>query len=150
LQLADTSYWIVLPNPRGELYGKDLTVSKARSTDRILNKQIEKIRAEDMEVLVRYRWPGNVRELQNFIERSVILSSGPTLHPPLAELKRVARDSLSETRTLAAVEREQILQVLRETDCVIGGTHGAAAQLGVRRTTLLYRMRRLGISRPEN
>ena len=115
-----------------------------------MNKQIEIIRAEDMEAMVHYRWPGNVRELQNFIERSVILSPDAVLRPPLAELKRIGRNIPPEVRTLAEAEREHILQALRGTDWVIGGPHGAAARLEVRRTTLLYKMQRLGISRPEN
>jgi formate hydrogenlyase transcriptional activator len=116
-----------------------------------MNKRIESILPEDMEALVRYPWPGNVRELQNIIERSVILSAGPVLHrPALPELKRAGRNALHKVRTLAEAEREHILQTLRETDWVIGGPEGAAAQLEVRRTTLIYKMRRLGIFRPQN
>ena len=116
-----------------------------------MNKQIEKIRAEDMEALAHYHWPGNVRELQNVIERCVILSSDAVLYCPLvAELERVARNAPPEVRTLEQAEREHILRTLEKTDWVIGGPHGAAALLAVRRTTLLYKMRRLGISRPEH
>jgi len=122
----------------------------AKKYARRMNKQIEIIRAEDMEAMVHYRWPGNVRELQNFIERSVILSPDAVFRPPLAELKRIGRNIPPEVRTLAEAEREHILQALRGTDWVIGGPHGAAARLEVRRTTLLYKMQRLGISRPEN
>jgi formate hydrogenlyase transcriptional activator len=115
-----------------------------------MNKPIESILQEDIEALVRYSWPGNVRELQNIIERSVILSAGPVLHrPALPELKRAGRYGLPKVRTLAEAEREHILQTLRATDWVIGGPDGAAAQLEVRRTTLIYKMRRLGIFRPQ-
>jgi formate hydrogenlyase transcriptional activator len=116
-----------------------------------MKKRIETILAEDMEALVQYPWPGNVRELQNIIERSVILSGGAVLHrPALAELKRAGRSAPPKVKTLAEAEREHILQTLRETDWVIGGPEGAAAQLEVRRTTLIYKMRRLGILRPQN
>ncbi len=112
-----------------------------------MNRKIETIRAEDMEALTQYSWPGNVRELQNLAERSVILTAGTVLHrPSLAEPKRVSVPSTGGT--LAEAEREHILQALRNTDWVIGGPEGAAARLAVRRTTLLYKMRRLGIFRP--
>jgi formate hydrogenlyase transcriptional activator len=114
-----------------------------------MNKKIEKIRAEDMEALIHYSWPGNVRELQNIIERSVILTDGLVLHQPLlAEPKSVRTNVAPAGQTLADAEREHILNTLRETDWVIGGAEGAAARLSVRRTTLLYKMRRLGIFRP--
>ena len=101
--------------------------------------------------MTRYHWPGNIRELQNVIERSVVLSPDVVLHPPLlAKLKSVAEDVPSEAHTLAEAEREHILRALRATDWVIGGPHGAATQLGVRRTTLLYKMQRLVISRPKD
>lgn len=116
---------------------------------RRMNKYIEIIRAEDLEAMVRYNWPGNVRELQNFIERSVVLSSGSILRPPLTELSRPARSSAPSICTLAEAEREHILQALRQTEWVVGGPYGAATQLGVKRTTLLDKMRRLGISRPQ-
>jgi formate hydrogenlyase transcriptional activator len=113
-----------------------------------MNKNIETIRVEDMQALDHYDWPGNVRELQNAIERSVILSSDAVLYcSPVAELERVDRNAPPEVRTLEQAEREHILRTLGETDWVIGGPHGAAARLAVRRTTLLYKMRRLGISR---
>jgi PAS domain S-box-containing protein len=118
---------------------------------RRMNKRIEKIRPEDMEGLAQYHWPGNVRELQNVVERSVILSSGAVLHsPPLAELKSTGRNPIPKARTLAEAERAQILDALRETDWVVGGSDGAAARLGLKRTTLLDKMRRHGISRPLN
>jgi formate hydrogenlyase transcriptional activator len=121
----------------------------ARKFAQRMNKQIQKIRAEDMEALTQYDWPGNVRELQNLMERSVILSSGPVLHLPVPYLSRTARNTAPKMRTLAEAEREHILQALQENDWVIGGRDGASAQLGVKRTTLLDKMRRLGISRPK-
>ena len=121
----------------------------ARKYAQRMNKKIETIREEDMEALIHYSWPGNVRELQNLVERSVILTAGTVLHRPfLAEPKRVSRSVPPTARTLAEAEREHILQALRETDWVIGGPEGAAVRLEVRRTTLLYKMRRLGILRP--
>jgi transcriptional regulator of acetoin/glycerol metabolism len=108
-----------------------------------MNKRIDRIRSEDMAVLTEYPWPGNIRELQNFIERSVILSTDVVLQPPLEELDRGRM-----TARPRKAEREHILQTLRETEWVIGGPHGASMMLGVKRTTLLDKMRRLGISRP--
>jgi formate hydrogenlyase transcriptional activator len=114
-----------------------------------MNKRIETVREDDMATMIQYSWPGNVRELQNIIERSVILSAGTVLHrPPLSAPKRVNRDVLG--MTLAEAEREHILRTLRQTDWVIGGPAGAAAQLEVKRTTLIYKMRRLGIFRPQD
>jgi formate hydrogenlyase transcriptional activator len=111
-----------------------------------MNKRIEKILPEDMEALVNHGWPGNVRELQNVVERSVVVSTGTTLalsRP--TETKQL--DSRPASPTLAEAERELILQVLQNTHWVLGGPHGAAVRLGVKRTTLLYKMRRLGIGR---
>ena len=113
-----------------------------------MNKRIEKIRAEDMAVLAGYSWPGNIRELQNFIERSVILSTNTNLYMPIEEFNRAKSPAKAGMRTLAAAEREHILQTLRETEWVVGGPHGASTILDVKRTTLLDKMRRLGISRP--
>jgi formate hydrogenlyase transcriptional activator len=122
----------------------------ARKCARRLNKQIETIRTEDMDSLVHYHWPGNIRELQNLIERSVILSSDAVLHPPpFAGPRREPSSPPREVRTLAEAERAQILQALAETDWVVGGTYGAAIRLGVKRTTLLDKMRRHGIFRPQ-
>jgi DNA-binding NtrC family response regulator len=100
-----------------------------------------------MEALTRYPWPGNIRQLQNVIERAVILSPGPVLHRPLAELAPPVRAMPSRGKTLEDVEREHILKTLRETHGVVGGPQGVAACLGVKRTTLIYKMERLGISR---
>jgi formate hydrogenlyase transcriptional activator len=116
-----------------------------------LNKRITIIRSQDMEALTSYSWPGNVRELQNLIERCVILSSDDVLHAPQFPNHRHADNGLSaKAQTLAECEREHILQTLEDTDWVIAGMYGAAARLGVKRTTLLDKMRRLGISRPKN
>jgi formate hydrogenlyase transcriptional activator len=121
----------------------------AKRYARRMNKHIEKIRTEDMEALTHYHWPGNVRELQNLVERSVILSSGPVLHFALSHLSHTARNAAPRVRTLAEAERELILQALQDSDWVIGGRDGASAQLGVKRTTLLDKMRRHGIARPK-
>lgn len=114
--------------------------------ERQMNKHIEKILPEDMDALVNHGWPGNVRELQNVVERSMVVSSGSVL-----SLSRPTEPKRSDTsgamRTLAEAERDHILQALRNADWVLGGPHGAAVRLGVKRTTLLYKMRRLGIDR---
>src|SRR5262249_34938538 len=114
-----------------------------------MRKKIERIPNETMAALTSYHWPGNIRELQNMIERSVTLSRGPVLEVPLAELKHSTQ--LSRDRngaSLEAVERRHILQTLRDSDWVIGGPTGAAARLGLKRTTLNTRIRKLGITRP--
>lgn len=114
---------------------------------REMNKPVESIPAEVMEVLRLHDWPGNIRELENFIQRAVIMSSGPTLRPSLTQLQQVGQaDSSTANRTLAEAQREHILEVLRQTKGVLGGNQGAAARLGLPRTTLLYRMQKLGIS----
>jgi formate hydrogenlyase transcriptional activator len=120
-----------------------------RQYARRLGKHIDTISAEAMEALTHYPWPGNVRELQNVIERAVILSPGPALRLAQDELQRCrpAPGSPAKVCTLEEVEREHILRVLRNTNWVIGGPHGAATRLGLKRTTLLYRMEKLGISR---
>jgi formate hydrogenlyase transcriptional activator len=115
---------------------------------RRMNKQIDSIPTETIRALEECSWPGNVRELENFIERSVILSDGPTLNAPLAELK--AKEPPSATvGTLHNMEREYILRVLRETGGVVSGLHGAAVRLGVKRTTLQSMISRMGITREE-
>jgi formate hydrogenlyase transcriptional activator len=113
-----------------------------------MNKRIENIPTETMNALTQWTWPGNVRELENFIERSVILSEGTTLNVPLAELIPPYEGS-SPNATLESLEREHILRVLRETGGVIAGLHGAAARLGMKRTTLQSRMLKMGITREE-
>lgn len=115
---------------------------------RRMNKQIETIPAETMNALARWEWPGNVRELENFIERSVILSQGPILRVPLVELNLATEDAHSDS-TLESVQRENIIRVLRETGGVLGGPRGAAERLGLKRTTLQYKMQKLGIAREE-
>jgi len=113
-----------------------------------MNKHIDAVPEEAMRALQSWIWPGNVRELENFIERSVILTQGKTLTVPMAEL-RSEIDSSRRDSTLESLEREHILRVLRETGGVIAGLHGAAARLGMKRTTLQSRMQKLGITREE-
>jgi len=109
-------------------------------------KAIARVPDEVMTVLIDYDWPGNIRELQNFIERSVILTRGAELRAPVAELLN-RRLSTPGGRTLADAERAHIISALRETNWAVGGRHGAAARLGLIRTTLIAKMRKLGISR---
>ncbi len=118
----------------------------AQKYARLMNKRIETIPAGAMTALAKYHWPGNIRELENLIERSVILSQGPDLHVPLGELKAPTAAALNGAATLEAAEREHILRVLRETKWVIGGPSGAATRLGMKRTTLQSKIRKLGIS----
>ena len=116
-----------------------------------MKKRLESVPRETMAALTSYNWPGNIRELQNLVERGVILSRGSTLEIPLTELRRQSRSTnqVNNATTLEAVERDHILRVLSETRWVIGGPSGAAARLGMNRTTLNHRMRKLGISRPQ-
>src|SRR3981189_231365 len=109
-----------------------------------MNKRITTISEEFMTALVRHSWPGNVRELQNCIERSVILSTGAVLSGLLPELTGTPK--LPAPVTLHDAERSHILQTLQQTEGVVGGRNGAAARLGLPRTTLIARMKRLGIS----
>jgi len=111
-----------------------------------MDKRIETISTAAMEKLQSWHWPGNVRELENFMERSVILTEGTELHVSLAELETLEATE-SRAASLRDTEREQILKVLRETKGMLSGPNGAAARLGVKRTTLQYRMKKLGISR---
>ncbi|HLF24583.1 MAG TPA: sigma 54-interacting transcriptional regulator, partial [Burkholderiales bacterium] len=119
---------------------------------RRMKKMVETIPASAMKALSEYNWPGNVRELENFIERAVILSRGAQLEIPLTELRPVTNlapvISANGAATLEQAEREHIVRALSETNWVIGGTAGAAARLGMKRTTLQSRMKHLGISRP--
>jgi len=107
-------------------------------------KLIARVPEDAMKALARYTWPGNIRELQNFIERSVILTTGSELRAPIAEL---INDEMSEAvvLTLADADRAHITATLRKTNWVIGGPNGAAARLGLKRTTLIARMRKLGL-----
>ena len=114
---------------------------------RRMNKRIETIPDEVMQWLQRYTWPGNIRELQNFIERSVILSTDRLLRTPLSELRNKVEQLEAAGETLDQAEREHILKVLEQSKWVIGGPRGAALRLGLKRTTLLSKMQRLGISR---
>ncbi|HEX3985869.1 MAG TPA: sigma 54-interacting transcriptional regulator [Acidobacteriaceae bacterium] len=114
---------------------------------RRMNKGITTIPPETMDALVRYRWPGNVRELQNFIERAAILSPHTVLRAPTAELESFAKESSLPMTGLEEVQRDHIVRVLEASRWIVGGRNGAAERLGMKRTTLLYKMRKLGISR---
>ena len=110
-----------------------------------LNKPIDLIPDEVVAVLKAHDWPGNIRELQNFIERAVLFSPGSVLRLPLDLKQTVKQRSESASRTLADADREHILETLKQTDWLIGGQDGAANRLGLPRTTLIYKMRKLGI-----
>jgi PAS domain S-box-containing protein len=112
-----------------------------------MGRRIETIPDETMKTLVRWHWPGNVRELENFMERSVILSPGAVLRAPLAELEQIEQSSGSADTNLEAAEREHILRVLRECKGMISGANGAAERLGLKRTTLNSKIKKLGIHR---
>jgi len=116
---------------------------------RKLYKKIESIPEETMRALTRWDWPGNIRELENFIERAVILTKGPVLRPPLGELEMPEETKPVQDSSLETSEREHILRVLRETKGKIGGSDGAAARLGLIRTTLNSKMKKLGIERKD-
>jgi formate hydrogenlyase transcriptional activator len=113
---------------------------------RRMNRKVETIPAETLEQLVHYPWPGNIRELENLIERAVIVSPGPVLRVPLGEL-RSSTETVGESQTLRAAEREHILKALETTKWVLAGPRGAAARLGMKRTTLQSKMRKLGIEK---
>ena len=116
---------------------------------RRMGKQIESIPKETMDALSRYAWPGNIRELQNLMERAALLTTGPSLRVPLAEiLIDSGLSAASGSNALEQAEREQIVRALRESNWVVGGAHGAATRLGLKRTSLAYKMQKLGISRP--
>jgi formate hydrogenlyase transcriptional activator len=114
---------------------------------RRMGKQIEHIPAETLSALSLHDWPGNIRELQNFIERSVILSPGAVLRPPLQELKKSPTTAPPEAVTLEEAERDHICKTLQATRWVVAGPDGAASRLGIKRSTLYFRMQKLGISR---
>jgi formate hydrogenlyase transcriptional activator len=118
---------------------------------RRMHKQITSIPSDVMKTLERWDWPGNIRELENFIERAVILSKGPALRAPLAELEILSQEAPPSTgdTTLETNEREHILHVLRETKGVIAGSKGAAARLGLKRTTLNSKLKKLDIKRED-
>jgi formate hydrogenlyase transcriptional activator len=119
---------------------------------RRMNKRIDEIPTGTIDALVRYNWPGNVRELQNFIERAVILSPHTVLRAPISELEPSSAHMRSNTTMpmtgLEEVERDHILRALEASNWTVGGRNGAAARLGMQRTTLVYRMRKLRINRP--
>jgi formate hydrogenlyase transcriptional activator len=115
----------------------------AKQYARRMNKIIDTIPSEAMSVLVKYAWPGNIRELQNLMERAVILSPGPVLNIPLAGLQ--SRFGPQKIDTLEDAERRHIVEALEATNWVVGGPRGAAALLGMKRTTLQFRMDKLGI-----
>ena len=110
-----------------------------------LNKPIDSIPDEVVEVLKAHDWPGNIRELQNCIERAMLFSPGSVLRLPLDLKQTVKQSSESAARTLADADREHILETLKQTNWLIGGQDGAANRLGLPRTTLIYKMRKLGI-----
>jgi formate hydrogenlyase transcriptional activator len=116
-----------------------------------MNKRIDEIPPETIDALVRYRWPGNVRELQNFIERAVILSPHTVLRAPISELEPLSAHKVFNMpmSVLEEVERDQILQALEASNWVVGGPNGAAARLGMQRTTLVYKMQKRRISHPD-
>jgi formate hydrogenlyase transcriptional activator len=113
---------------------------------RRMNRAVETIPAETLDLLVRYPWPGNIRELENLIERAVIVSPGPVLRVPHSELKPPS-EPLADNLTLRAAERDHILKALEATDWVLAGPRGAATRLGMKRTTLQSKMRKLGVAR---
>jgi formate hydrogenlyase transcriptional activator len=116
---------------------------------RRMGKHIESIPKEAMDALTHYGWPGNIRELQNLMERATLLSTGPSLRVPLADILAGTDPSAARGgNVLEQVEREQIVRALRESNWVVGGARGAAARLGLKRTSLAYKMQKLGISRP--
>jgi formate hydrogenlyase transcriptional activator len=115
---------------------------------RRMDKQVDTIPQPTVERLKQHPWPGNVRELQNFIERAVILTTGPVLNAPLGDLKTPVSAEPMPVVTLRQAESSHILKILRETNWVLGGPRGAALRLGLKRTTLVSKMRKLGLSRP--
>ena len=110
-----------------------------------MEKQIESIPAAAIKKLTRWHWPGNIRELENFIERAVILTRGATLEVPLTELKSDVPPSVPAAGTREWNEREEIMRILKEAGGQVGGADGAAARMGIKRTTLISRIKRLGI-----
>jgi formate hydrogenlyase transcriptional activator len=118
-----------------------------REFSRRMNKTIDGIPQHIIDTLCRRDWPGNIRELQNFIERAVLLTEGRLLSPPLWEVTHTVRAPSQTAMTLAEMEREHIRETLQETSWVVGGRGGAAARLGLPRTTLIARMQKLGITR---
>jgi formate hydrogenlyase transcriptional activator len=120
----------------------------AQKYARQMKRTVDSISSETMTALTHYHWPGNIRELENLIERAVILSRGPILEVPLAELRESAEQSPDLLQTLDANEREHIVRALQDSHWILAGPNGAAARLGIKRTTLHSRMTKLGIQRP--
>jgi formate hydrogenlyase transcriptional activator len=116
---------------------------------RSLSRRIETIPSDVMKALTRWNWPGNIRELENFIERAVILSKGPNLRAPLSELETTEEPEVHDDATLESAERDHILRALRESKGQVAGRKGAAARLGLKRTTLNSKMKKLGIHRKD-
>ena len=117
-----------------------------RKFSRRMNKEINHIPDEVLNVLALHDWPDNIREMQNFIERAMVMTQGHVLQLPHREFKQLVKcPTPAAVRTLADAERDHITEVLRQARGVVGGRDGAAARLGVARTTLLYRMQKLGI-----
>ena len=144
---------IIAPPLRERLEDVPLLVRYfAQKLSRRMNKRIESIPEETMSAMMNYHWPGNIRELENFVERAVILSKGASLNAPVWELEQetiTAPDMTSDGKptTLEAAEREHILNALLSTNWTIAGPNGAAARLGMKRTTLQSRIKKLGITR---
>jgi formate hydrogenlyase transcriptional activator len=142
---------VVLPPLRER--SEDIPVLARHFTQRFaqrMSRQIETIPSDVMDSLIRYTWPGNVREMQNVIERAVILSRGSALQIPAGDLKlddTPPHVATGDPVTLADAEREHIVATLRETDWVVGGPNGAAARLGMKRSTLQWKMKKLAITR---
>ncbi len=120
----------------------------AQKYARQMKRTVDSISGETMTALTNYHWPGNIRELENLIERAVILSRGPVLEVPLAELREPAEQFPDSVQTMEASERDHILRTLKDTHWILAGPNGAAARLGMKRTTLQSRMQKLGIQRP--
>ncbi len=114
-----------------------------------MNRPIQTVSKETMTALTQWHWPGNVRELENFMERSVILSGSHSLQAPLSELRAPRQATAEENHTLDNAERSHIIRVLRETGGIVSGPLGAARRLGLKRTTLQSKMRRLNIIRED-
>jgi formate hydrogenlyase transcriptional activator len=110
-----------------------------------MSKVVEIIPQQTMEAMIAYEWPGNIRQLQNFIEHGVIVSEGPVFEPVLSQLRTQKNSLPKNSKTLEDATRDYVLKTLEETKWVVGGRHGAAARLGIARTTLVSKMRRLGI-----
>jgi len=140
---------IAVPPLRDRLQDIPLLVEHfVKSFSEQMGKQIHDVPAEVMEALVSHSWPGNIRELQNFIERSVILSSGNVLYTPLARLKSAAVAESLGAITPEDAEQDHSRKTLEQTRWVISGPNGAAVRLGIKRSTLYFRMQKLVISRP--